>query len=174
MLSEKNLGLGPTSPCNKRWMRKMVLQWCPLGVAKSTKHFKSLQGPSRLVKNSPNLDVKVPPNLLRSSNRKQTFTNWVRDCVWKLLSSALEFNTHYGLSGNKSRHGARAGPLMLPHGHWAYFQRRHCRHSAKGLGSHRAALWPAPHSQAPAARVGAGDKVPWIRCCLLGRRIKEK
>lgn len=69
------------------------------GCCQEHSHFKSLQGPSRLVKNSPDLEIKVPPSLLRSSNRKQTFTSWVRGCVSMLLNSASEFSTHYGLDG---------------------------------------------------------------------------
>lgn len=143
------------------------------GCCQEHNHFKSSQGPSRLVKNSPNLEIKVPPSLLRSSNSKQTFTNWVRDCVWTLLNSVSEFSTHYGLDGTRHDVVLRLGLRGFPATTEPIF-REDAVGSAKGLWHHRAVLGPALHNQASAAWVGVGNGVPWLRCCLLRGEMRNK
>lgn len=125
------------------------------------------------MKNSPNLEIKVPPNLLRSSNSQQTLTNWVRDCVWTLLNSVSEFSTHYLLDGTRHGVGLSLGLGGFPATTEPIF-REDAVGSAKGLWHHRAALGPAPHNQASAAWVGVGSGVPWLRCCLLRGEIRNK
>lgn len=85
---------------------------------------KSLQGPSRLVKNSPHSEIKVPPSFLRRSKRKQTFTNWVRGSML-LNASKFSFRIQNTLwtGWHKSWMVLRLGPLILPSYHWACFQR---------------------------------------------------